>query len=157
MRAMYSLAVVLLRTRVVTLAILLLSWSTLSFAGDVNGQRQAKLGELAKYFVQARSLHPGSRPPPPDFNLETLIGSRSNSIRKALGRPDRTDNDYDFGCGAQKCWVYTYGPKSEPFQEIPQDDGSGLSTIVVTTGGPFILILGISSNRIITARWQGQK
>jgi hypothetical protein len=137
---------------------LLLTWSIGSMAGDSINDRTSSLDALAKHFARARNLPSGSRPPPPTTDLGMILGLRSASIRKALGVSDPPVDGYDFQCAAPTCWVYTYGPNEYRGEKTPSiEDRSNLSTIVVTTGGPFLLILGISANRVVTARWQGQK
>jgi hypothetical protein len=138
---------------------LLLTWSIGSMAGDSINDRTSSLNALAKHFARARILPSGSRPSPPTIDLGMIVGLRSAAIRKALGVSDPPVDGYDFQCGAPTCWVYTYGPEEHGGgEETPSiEDGSNLSTIVITTGGPFLLVLGISANRVLTARWQGQK
>jgi|SRR5271167_4137114 len=144
--------------RITQVAIFFFPWSIASFAGNSTTQELPTLDLLAKNFAHARQLSPGSRPPPPRIKIATIIGLKSSSISKALGIPDRPTDDYDFECGAPICWVYTYGPKDDPAVETPVvAEGADVSTITVTTGGPFILILGIAMNRVVTAQWQGQR
>jgi hypothetical protein len=37
------------------------------------------------------------------------------------------------------------------------DNGDGTMSIEVSTGGPWLLILGFKGNRLTTAFWRGQK
>jgi hypothetical protein len=137
---------------------LLLFSSMIAWAGDAPDQTSAALGALTRYFAEARTLPSGTRPRPPQVNLKGLIGLPSDAIRRSLGPPDPPVENYDFACHASECWVYTYGAK-ENFAEGGQicEEGSDLCSIVVTTGGPFLLIVGVSSGHVVTARWQGQK
>ena len=48
------------------------------------------------------------------------------------------------------------GPEPEPLLSEVQHDGN-TDFIVVTTGGPFLLILGFSGDRVISANWLGQR
>jgi hypothetical protein len=123
---------------------------------ESQSQRHATLAALASDFAKARALPPGSRPAPPGLNLEDLVGLSLSQIRSALGSPDKPIEGYGFECGAERCFAFTYGPTGhEEPTEIKQADG--LETVVVTTGGPFLLVVGVSSKEVITARWQGQK
>jgi hypothetical protein len=136
-----------------------LCWSLMAWASDASDQKLSVLDALAMRFSEARALPPGTRPPPPpQINLKALIGLQFGAIRRSLGPPDPQVGGYDFACHASKCWVYTYGAE-EKFDERSPDckKGSALCSIAVTTGGPFILILGLSSGHVVTARWQGQK
>lgn len=128
----------------------------MAWASDARDQMAAALSALARYFSEARTLPSGTRPRPPKVNLKRLIGLPSGTIRRSLGPPDPPVGNYDFACHASRCWVYTYGAK-ENFDKGGSicDEGSDLCSVVVSTGGPFLLILGLSSGHVVTARWQG--
>lgn len=127
-----------------------------NIADDSGSRARDKLAELAKDFASARALPDGSRPGPPEFDLNVLLGLRSSRIRSALGSRDNPVAGYRYDCGAKLCWTFTYGPTNHvTMKEIREVNG--LETIEVTAGGPFLLVLGISSNRVITAKWLGQK
>ena len=113
------------------------------------------LTELSADFSAARSQPLGSRPAPPYVYLERLIGLSAHSIQAALGAPDRRQPGAPL-CEAAQCWSYTYGPAPAPISGDVQHDGS-TDFIVVSTGGPFLLILGFSSDRVISAEWLGQR
>ena len=91
---------------------------------------------------------------PPNVDLERLIGLSVSSIRAALGAPDRKEPGMPL-CEANRCWSYTYGPGPAPLSNEVQHDGK-TDFIIVTTGGPFLLILGFSGDRVISAPWLGQ-
>lgn len=104
-----------------------------------------------------RDPAPPSWPAIPDIDPEPLIGMPASAIRTALGRSDRRYGHYDWECGAPVCWVFTYDslkPRPAPIVDSPTP---GLKTVIVTTGGPPLLILGIARGRVISARWQGQR
>jgi len=126
------------------------------FAGESNDRYRVALGVLSDDFKKARTLPPGSRPSPPDLDLSALLGLSSTRLRSALGSPDHRGHSDHAGCDAELCWVFTYGPK-ESFAPTVIKQENGLDTVVVTTGGPFLLVVGVSSNRVATARWEGQK
>lgn len=113
------------------------------------------LTELSADFSAARSQPPGSRPTPPYVDLEQLIGLRLYSVRAALGMPDSQESGMS-PCEAVRCWSYTYGPGPEPYSDEVQHHGE-TDSIVVTTGGPFLLILGVSGDRVVSADWLGQR
>ena len=139
-------------------AILIFSFtgSELLFAGESRDHYRAALSELADDFKSARTLPAGSRPSPPDLDLKSLLGLSSTRLRSSLERPDHPIHGYRPQCGADLCWVFTYGPK-ESFAPSVIKQENGVNTIEVTTGGPFLLVIGLSSNRVATARWEGQK
>jgi hypothetical protein len=113
------------------------------------------LTELAADFSAARAQPLGSRPAPPYVDLERLIGLNVSSIQAALGAPDSREPGMPL-CEATRCWSYTYGPGPAPVPNEVQHDGD-ISFIVVTTGGPFLLVLGVSGDRVASAHWLGQR
>jgi hypothetical protein len=113
------------------------------------------LTELSAYFSAARAQPPGSRPMPPYFYPGRLIGLSVSSIETALGTPDVLEPGMPI-CEAARCWSYTYGPGPAPLSNAVQHDGN-TEFIVVSTGGPYLLILGVSGDRVSSARWQGQR
>jgi hypothetical protein len=146
--------------RLIALGLLALACMTSSIASDGSREQLAKLNALAKHFSKARSYALGSRPHPPHVDINSLIGLSSASILKALGTPDvPPTDDYDYDCGPPRCWAYSYGPSSSEFDanNAAASARGDLESIVVTTGGPYLLILGIVSDRVVTARWRGQK
>ena len=141
--------------RTIALALILITQTAL--AADPAMESQSVLQRLARDFNAARALPIGTRPAPPDVELRKLIGVKWSIVRTALGSPDVSD-DYDWQCHAKKCQVYTYGAdERQADQPVTGDDGNGLQWVSVTTGGPWVLILGVSSNKVVSARWQGQK
>ena len=113
------------------------------------------LSELSADFSAARSQPLGSRPAPAYVDLERLIGLSAHSIQAALGTPDRREPGAPL-CEAARCWSYTYGPEPAPLASEVQHDGN-TDFIVVSTGGPFLLILGFSGDKVISANWLGQR
>jgi hypothetical protein len=130
--------------------------SELLFAGESQNHYRVALSELANDFKSARTLPAGSRPSPPDLDLKSLPGLSSTRLRSSLGPPDHPIHGYRPQCGADLCWVFTYGPK-ESFAPSVIKQENGLNTIEVTTGGPFLLVVGVLSNRVATVKWEGQK
>ena len=99
----------------------------------------------------------GSRPTPPDVDVKALLGLQKSAIRTVLGPPDiRKANYPSLECHAAQCWSFTYGPGPSPLP-APTDDGDGTMSVYVTTGGPWLLILGFTKGRLVTAFWRGQK
>jgi hypothetical protein len=113
------------------------------------------LTELSADFSAARAQPLGSRPAPPDVELTRLIGLKTSSVHAALGAPESQEPGMPL-CEATRCWSYTYGPGPKPFSDEVQHHGN-TDSIVVSTGGPFLLILGVSADRVISAHWLGQR
>ena len=139
-----------------TAAALCLLLQAHSVVADDTDRRRVVLTALTRDFKLARKLPAGSRPAPPSVDLNALVGIPATRVRSALGRPDRPLPDYDYECGAEHCWAFTYGSlREEEPTVVAEQDGS--KTIIVTTGGPYLLVLGISGKQVTTAKWQGQK
>ena len=128
-----------------------------AMAADTATAYLSVLQSLARDFASARALPAGTRPVPPEVELVKLVGMKWSIVRTTLGSPDAPD-DYDWQCHANKCQVYRYGAdERQASQPETGDDGNGLQWVTVTTGGPWVLILGVSSNKVVSARWQGQR
>jgi hypothetical protein len=137
-----------------------LAWIVLAqaaLAADPDAAFRSVLRSLAEDFQAARALPVGTRPMPPDLELRKLMGIPWPVVRAALGPPDAPD-DYDWECHAKRCRVYSYGA-DERQTDVSESgvDRNGVPWITVITGGPWVLILGVSSNKVVSARWQGQK
>ena len=118
---------------------------------------QSCLNTLHSFLLSARALPLGSRPPPPDVDVKALLGLQKSAIRTVLGPPDKQEaNDPPLECHVARCWSFTYGPGPSPVPD-PTDNGDGTMSVYVTTGGPWLLILGFTKDRLVTAFWQGQK
>jgi hypothetical protein len=143
----------------ITGVLLALSISTLLSApmfADSNSE--ATVNGLSREFTEARSLPAGSRPPPPDGDLDYLKGARLSAIHRALGASDKPDHRWQPPeCLAPVCLVWTYGPKEIPTTIEPSDRGDGTIEVIISTGGPYLLVLGFCENRVVNARWLGQK
>ena len=113
---------------------------------------QHALRTLRAKFSVAAALPLGSRPAPPDVDLGLLIGLPAQEIRHALGVP----YSRSVVCSAPQCWSYRYGPDAAA-PEVTKKNDDGTVDVVVTTGGPFLLIIGFSSHHVVLANWQGQK
>jgi hypothetical protein len=139
-----------------TIGLLLsLPFSTTTWSKDPDAQ--SCLSALHSFFSSARAQPLGSRPAPPYIYLKALLGLQMSAIRTVLGPPDKREANYPPPeCHAAQCWSFTYGPGPGPLP-APTDNGDGTMSVYVTTGGPWLLILGFTKGRIVTAFWQGQK
>ena len=131
----------------------LVSCSTRAVHSDPNSP--SVLTELSADFSAARAQPLGSRPGPPEVDLTRLIGLRMHLVRAAIGAPDSQEPEMPL-CEAARCWSYIYGPGPEPFSDEVQHHGN-TDSILVTTGGPFLLILGVAGDRVASAHWLGQR
>jgi hypothetical protein len=113
------------------------------------------LRQLADSFRAARRLPLGSRPAPPAVDLGSLVGQPVAIVREAIGHPDPTARYPQSDCGARRCISFTYGPAPEPPQLTRCDQQ--LCEVVVTTGGPWLLLLGSDNGIVASAQWRGQK
>ena len=102
-------------------------------------------------FAAARALPLGSRPSPPDLEPTSLIHTSFLTLTAYLGHSTRLDCDDLLSRPAETCASFTYGPVLAP----PVEDPPG--SITVTTGGPWLLVVGLLKGRIVDARWLGQK
>jgi hypothetical protein len=135
--------------------LLSLPFTTTTWSKDPDAQ--SCLNTLHSFFLSARAQPSGSRPTPPDVDVKALLGLQKSAIRTVLGPPDiRKANYPSLECHAAQCWSYTYGPGPSPLP-APTDDGDGTMSVYVTTGGPWLLILGFTKGRLVTAFWRGQK
>ena len=109
------------------------------------------LDALAAAFGRARSLPPGTNPPPPlVINISTLVGSDAARVVSALGEPTVCTHDTIRLRPDSTCWLYTYGRAAAP---RVSDDGT---EIVVMNGGPWLLVFAVSDGRVIAVDWRGQ-
>jgi hypothetical protein len=121
------------------------------------GERAARaaaddlLGLQRVQLHAARGLPDDSRPDPPQLDLTLLQGIARSTIRRTLGRPTYCDNWKSSACAHANVWMYAWGPPAAP----PQRDSDG--STVVTTGGPWLLVLEFSGDRVAAERFQGQK
>src|ERR1700730_7210767 len=88
-----------------------LCWlSAVSSAADVASKSNlVVLEQLAKKFVEARSLPPGTRPVPPSIDLLPVMCMKLSALWKALGSPNERARHLP-RCRASSCLSYTYGP-----------------------------------------------
>ena len=136
---------------------LLLSLPFMTPAWSKDQDASSCLNTLQSFFLRARLLPSGSRPPPPDMEVKALLGLQKSAIRTALGPPDKHEPNYPpLECRASQCWSFTYGPGPSPVPD-PTDNGDGTMSVYVTTGGPWLLILGFTRGRLVNAFWRGQK
>jgi hypothetical protein len=124
-----------------------------------DSKSETTLDGLSRDFVQARSMPAGSRPMPPEGDLDYLTGVRLSVIRRVLGPPDKRESGWDPppGCKATLCYVWTYGPAGVPTTVTPSDRSDGTMEVTVTTGGPYLLVLGFKDRSVVSASWLGQK
>jgi hypothetical protein len=109
------------------------------------------LGLLRVQLRAVRALPDGSRPNPPQLDLTSLEGIARSTIRRALGKPTYCDEWKSSACAHASVWMYVWGPPAA----APQRDSDG--SIVVTTGGPWLLVLEFSGDRVAAERFEGQK
>ena len=102
-------------------------------------------------FAAARALPLGSRPPPPDLKPAGLVHTPFTTLKAYLGHATHLDCDDLLTRPVKTCASFTFGPAPT----IPVDDPPG--SITVTTGGPWLLVVGLSQGRVVDARWLGQK
>lgn len=116
------------------------------------------LNVLRQSFAEIRRDPPRADwPAIPDVDPEPLIGMPASAIRSALGHSDRRTIYSDWECGAPACWVFTYDSLKPRPDLVVDSPTPGPEVVTVTTGGPPLLILGITGGRVTSARWQGQK
>lgn len=141
--------------RVITSACLILSSLLTIWCGAATSSTaEDTLRKLTKEFSAARAMPLGSRPRPPNTDLAALNGLPSSAINAALGPEDM--GSFRPECHAPVCWSFTYGPGPAPFH-APVDNGNGTVSVEVTTGGPWLLVIGLTSGHVATAFWQGQR
>jgi hypothetical protein len=114
------------------------------------------LKDLRQGLELARALPKGSRPPHPDPDLSRLVGVSRSDVQGVLGLPSYCGHDESFSisevnCGAASPWQYSWGPPA------PEPDSAGPGYVVVTTGGPWLLVVEFSSDRVSAAHWLGQR
>jgi hypothetical protein len=109
------------------------------------------LGLLRVQLHAARALPDGSRPNPPQLDLTSLEGIARSTIQRALGKPTYCDGWKSSACAHAHVWMYAWGPQAAP----PQRDSD--ESMVVTTGGPWLLVLEFSSDHVTAERFRGQK
>ena len=114
------------------------------------------LNELRHEFASVRSLPNGSKAPVPDKNLAPLLGLSSADIQRSLGWPtycghDETWSTKGTDCAGRTPWGYSWGPPA------PTPDSAGSGRIVVPAGGPPLLKLDFTSDKVSSARWEEQR
>jgi hypothetical protein len=112
--------------------------------------------ELSRDFSHARAEPPDSRPTPPEVDLKPLIGLTRAAIRARLGPFDHYPSPWHPTCQARRCEFYIYGPPPARLSDDIQHEGD-TDSILVPTGGPILLLLGFSGDRVLTAQWRGQR
>lgn len=113
--------------------------------------RGARLLETLKLeLAQVRSLSAGERPMPPDHDLRSLIGIPRGEVLKALATPSHCEPEDPSDCSMSNSWSYAWGPP-------PPDPKLKDGYITVTSGGPWLLVIEFSHDRVTAARWLGQR
>jgi hypothetical protein len=102
--------------------------------------------------VEVLSYQRGSRPKPPDVPLRKLIGISRDEVARVLGEPDGCGPNSVLSCQADPEWHYDWGP-SNPDPDH-NEEGGYFSWLA---GGPWLLILEFSGDRVAGARWVEQK
>jgi hypothetical protein len=123
----------------------------MSVATLAGGSSTSSLEAFRQAFAGARALPLGSRPSPPDLDPTSLIHISFSTIRAYLGRSTHLDCDDLLARPPEACASFTFGPGPSP----PVEDSPG--SITVTTGGPWLLVVGLSKGHVVDARWLGQK
>ncbi len=116
-----------------------------------SASRTFLLKDLQTGLASARALPPGSRPAPPRVELRALEGASRRELRQAIGEPTYCGEDQDDNCDVSRRWRYEWGPPSPPPREA--SDGS----LIVTTGGPFVIVIDFAGDLVSAAQWQGQR
>lgn len=132
----------------ISLVVLLAGGGLIAHAQAPNGARL--LDGLQKGLAQARALPAGERPMPPEDDLSALIDTSRSKVLKALAAPSHCEPDESTDCARSNSWSYEWGP---PTPEPESGDGY----ITVTTGGPWLLVIQFSNERVSAARWLGQR
>lgn len=117
------------------------------------------LGDLRENLDSARASSNGTPPPHRAQDLSPLIGVRRSEIEQALGAPsycghDELWSDKASDCGKRSPWMYSWGP--DPPGKIVATAGV-VTAVTVTAGGPWLLVLQFSSDKVSAARWLPQK
>ncbi len=145
----------MIRRRIGPIALLSLAFVFADTALGASSGSFRLLGELRDGLKAARALPEGSRPRHPDVTLGNLIGLSRNDVRRYLKDPsycgdDDSLDEPDANCDVSTSWGYSWGPP-------PPELRSGPGWIEVSAGGPWLLILGFTDDRVAAARWQGQR
>ena len=102
--------------------------------------------------VEVLGYQRGSRPRPPDVPLRKLVGISRAEVVRVLGDPNGCSRVSVLTCTGDPEWHYDWGP---PNPEPDHDEEDGYFSWVA--GGPWLLILEFSGDRIVGARWLEQK
>ncbi len=114
------------------------------------------LTDLRQGLMVARALPDGSRPPHPNRDMSPLLGLKRAELLRVLGAPSYCGHDESWSSTGTNCngvspWQYSWGPPAPD----PQSAGPGF--VLVTTGGPWLLVLEFSSDKVSAVHWQGQR
>ena len=141
-------------------SLLLTAAAALTAAGQVGlGGTQAGLSllnELRQELHSARALPVGTKVARPDKNLALLLGLSSTDIQRSLGWRSYCGHDESWSIEGTDCrgktpWRYSWGPPS------PAPDSAGPGRIVVTAGGPPLLVMDFLADKVSAARWEEQR
>jgi hypothetical protein len=150
-RSYFSLDDMSCKLAVVIQAVAVMAALGVPVAALVAATNTSTLVALRDAFAIARALPRGSRPSPPDLEPTELINSSLATLEAYLGRSTRLDCDDLLTRPAETCASFTYGPGPAPPIKVAPD------SVTVTTGGPWLLVAGLSKGRVVDARWLGQK
>lgn len=114
------------------------------------------LNELRQELRSVRSLPAGTKVSVPDKNLAPLLGLSSTEIQRSLGWPTYCGHEETWSikgtdCSGKTFWRYSWGPLS------PAPNSAGPGHIVVTAGGPPLLVLDFQADKVSGARWEEQR
>jgi hypothetical protein len=125
-----------------------------AFSGTEAGLKLLK--DLRQGLDSAQALRSGSRVSLPTQDLSRLIGVHRSDVESTLGLPTYCGHDESWSnvgtnCGTATPWSYRWGPPP------PRLDSAGPGRIVVTAGGPPLLVLEFSSDKVTAPRWQEER
>jgi hypothetical protein len=114
------------------------------------------LNELRRELASVRSVPIGTKISLPDKKLGPLLGLSSADIQRFLGWPSYCGHDETWStkgtdCAGRTPWRYLWGPPP------PAPDSAGPGRIVVTAGGPPLLVLDFTSDKVSAARWEEER
>jgi hypothetical protein len=109
------------------------------------------LHALQEKRVEVLRYQRGSRPRPPAWPLRKLIGINRDEVGRVMGEPDGCGPDSVLSCKADAEWHYDWGP---PNPEPDHNEEGGYFSWLA--GGPWLLVMEFSGDRVAAARWVEQ-
>jgi hypothetical protein len=132
----------------------LIAGGQVAAAGTESGLKLLK--ELRRQLDSTRALPRGSKAPRPEQDLSSLVGVSRSEVAHILGLPSYCGQNESWSnrgsdCGGRSPWKYSWGPPG------PEPDSAGPGKVVVTAGGPWLLVVTFSADRISSAKWLPQE